>query len=87
MRAGCDLFAMECALLMGQTLDMSDESQSNIVIAGRTFHRIRFGGERHREDSPCPGCGTYYGELHRPGCDFEECPACGEPSVSCGCAH
>lgn len=52
----------------------------------RPFERIPFGGERHREESPCPECGVYYFELHEPGCPVEECPVCGGPLVSCGCA-
>ncbi len=52
--------------------------------AGRR-ERIPFGEERHREESPCPGCGVYYFDFHEAGCPFEECPACGGPRASCGC--
>ncbi len=65
--------------------DDEGDTSDQIVLEGRTYRRVRFGGERHREDSPCPGCGTYYGDLHQPGCECEECPACGGVAGDCGC--
>ncbi|MBI2390367.1 MAG: hypothetical protein HYV09_12325 [Deltaproteobacteria bacterium] len=47
--------------------------------------RIPFGEERHREESPCPGCGVYDFELHQAGCPVEECPICGGLRAQCGC--
>jgi rRNA maturation endonuclease Nob1 len=41
--------------------------------------------ERDPEESPCPGCGVYYFDLHQPGCEFEECPVCGGQVVACTC--
>jgi hypothetical protein len=49
--------------------------------------RIPFGEERHREESPCPGCGVYYFEFHLPGCPIEECAECGGQRAECGCAN
>jgi hypothetical protein len=60
---------------------MSDE----ITIDGRAFRRVLFGEERSREESPCPGCGTYYFAAHAWGCEVEECPACGGALARCGC--
>ena len=60
-------------------------SSTVVVIEGAEYDRVRFGEEREREDSPCPGCGTYYGDVHDPGCDVEECPKCGGQQVRCGC--
>ncbi len=47
--------------------------------------RVPFGLEREPEESPCPGCGVYFFELHQPGCEFEECPVCGGQVVACTC--
>jgi hypothetical protein len=33
----------------------------------------------------CHDCAVEPGELHLPGCDDEECPACGGQVISCGC--
>jgi len=57
----------------------------SVYIDGREWTRVRFGEERDLEDSPCPGCGVYYGDLHTPGCDVEQCPRCGAQSIRCGC--
>jgi len=33
----------------------------------------------------CPGCGAKAGELHEPGCEFEECPKCRDLLSHCDC--
>jgi hypothetical protein len=33
----------------------------------------------------CPGCGVPPGSEHRPDCDVEPCPNCGQQLVSCPC--
>jgi hypothetical protein len=57
----------------------------SVQIEGEEFSRRRFGEEQHREESPCPGCGVYYGDVHELGCDVEECPKCGAQLAKCGC--
>ena len=54
-------------------------------IEGEELPRVPFGMEREREDSPCPGCGAYFGDFHQAGCDVEECPRCGGQVATCGC--
>jgi len=54
-------------------------------IDGREWTRVRFGEERDVEESPCPGCGVYYGDLHEAGCDVEQCPRCAGQIITCGC--
>jgi hypothetical protein len=58
-----------------------------IVIAGVSYKPIRhrcepgLKGVRRR----CHDCNALPGHVHHHGCDMEECPACGEQSISCGC--
>jgi len=33
----------------------------------------------------CHDCSVKYGQNHKPGCDMERCPRCGEQLISCGC--
>jgi hypothetical protein len=63
------------------------EDDLSLLVAtdGRKAPRVAFGGERFREDSPCPGCGTYYGDVHQWGCEIEECPFCGDSLPACDC--
>lgn len=65
----------------------TDNEATSIAVDGRELARVRFGEERHVEDSPCVGCGTYYFDVHRSGCEFEECPSCGGQLIACGCAE
>ncbi len=59
---------------------------SSIVVDGKEYARIRLGEEHSPEESPCPACGAYYFDEHVPGCEIEECPACGGALARCGCA-
>lgn len=34
---------------------------------------------------PCYDCGVQPGELHKRGCDIEQCPDCGNQFISCDC--
>jgi hypothetical protein len=69
------------------------------VLGGVDYPAIRWGDEDSRlgeggwgskgclcdASHPCGGCGTAPGEVHHPGCDLEECPACRGQLLTCGC--
>ena len=35
----------------------------------------------------CPDCGATPGELHKRGCDVENCPGCGRQLLGCCCSR
>jgi hypothetical protein len=61
-----------------------------ITIDGVPYDRVRYvDTDRLDGDTgdpkPCPDCWAPDGTLHHPGCDVEECPACGGQGIGCGC--
>lgn len=34
-------------------------------------------------NTQCLECGAHIGELHEPGCDWEQCPKCGQQLIAC----
>jgi TIR domain len=61
------------------------------VLVTRAMDRIRFGKETwwkmKKVISPCHDCAAVVGQLHGPGCDMEQCPACLGQWIGCGCRH
>jgi hypothetical protein len=66
-----------------------------VEVASTPYERIRYGDEKRMWNSArkvklpnvCHDCAALKGQLHVPGCDMEECPACGGQAISCGCRH
>lgn len=60
-----------------------------LVLDDKTHDRIRYGNEWRHLGPPskrrCHDCGVQPGALHHLGCDWEECPGCGDQLISCGC--
>ncbi len=58
------------------------------ILNGKAFKRVAYGKERDdwgANRQPCHDCGVTKGQLHRVGCDAEECPCCGGQSILCEC--
>ena len=54
---------------------------------GRHFEMIPYGDEHDWPSTSdrCGDCGCFRGGWHHPGCDIQQCPACGGQLLSCGC--
>jgi len=73
---------------------MSDSGQSldgmeRIKYGNETLTRLSDGTPLYlpRHTGLCHDCGVERGELHREGCDAEQCPECGMQLIGCDHAN
>ena len=70
------------------------QRQSEYVIGGVTYPRIRYGDEQYVGElegpvpEPCHDCAVRRGQYHvGPLCDMEECPRCRGQVIACDCPY
>lgn len=58
-----------------------------VAVHGKRLRRVPWDNKssKHLPTNPCGDCAALPGELHVPGCDVEQCPACDGQLISCGC--
>lgn len=84
---------MECEYCHLDMATADSCGNKTIVVGTKQFNRIPYKSEKrygpeYMIDSPdkrCHDCNCKNGGLHHPGCDMEECPACGMQALSCDC--
>ena len=68
-----------------------DEAQTrtHYELLNGSFHRIPYGKETNHggfeATERCHDCYVSVGQLHQPGCDWEQCPSCNGQVISCRC--
>jgi len=55
---------------------------STVIIFGKPYSRIRYGGEK---GNACPGCHASKGKYHQCSCPQECCPYCRGIAIDCPC--
>lgn len=63
------------------------------IVTDENYDPIAYGDEERFVGVPggydptgtCHDCGVRVGEVHHPGCDWEECPICDRQLLSCEC--
>ena len=69
-------------------LAITNYPEDTYTIGGKNYLRVPYGSEKqdwNADKQPCHDCRVIKGQLHVPGCDVEQCPACGGQSISCEC--
>jgi hypothetical protein len=85
-----------CDLCKGEMLEVPGCVQAALLFqptdgesTTRRMAKIPFGQEKRYGEMEaaerCHDCGVKPGQLHHPGCDWEECPRCGGQLLACFC--
>jgi hypothetical protein len=64
------------------------QEMKTFLIGDTEYPRVRYGDEQedwNADEVQCHDCAVIKGQYHVPGCDVEECPACGWQAISCEC--
>ena len=77
----------QCQYCEQEMLATDSCSSAAIVIDGTSYTPLRYVTECGwtRVTGRCHDCNVVSGAVHHHGCDVEECPRCGDQSISCGC--
>jgi hypothetical protein len=65
-----------------------EESQRspNYTCKGKKYPRVRYGDDDPRwGETPCRDCGVQLKQFHVFGCEYEQCPVCGNLIGGCEC--
>lgn len=69
--------------------DIADGGRGNLSVektqAELESFQNRWDPEAFDHHRRCHDCGAKVGRIHHPGCDMEECPACGGQYFVCDC--
>jgi hypothetical protein len=76
-----------CSWCLGEMNTANSCTVNAFHRKGHRFHMVPFGDEPNGRTSgdQCGDCGVNRGGWHHPGCDLQQCPACGRQLISCGC--
>ena len=70
--------------------DIRAQDDRCYTICGTAYFRIPFGEDLFGSETDrrhCRNCGAQRGEIHVPTCCWEQCPRCGDQSISCDCQN
>jgi len=68
----------------GQEMSAADGCNvSHVLVAGKLYERIPYGGYGEDASERCPDCGATEGNYHHYGCDNERCPYCRGQMIGC----
>lgn len=61
------------------------QEQTQELIGGVEYERIRYGDDFPDATPKCRDCGTRFGNFHVVGCCIERCPVCRGQAFGCSC--
>jgi len=61
------------------------QTRQETKINGKVVKRIPFGKGSLDSGNICSECAVLKGQIHVMGCDYEQCPICGDSLIYCKC--